>query len=603
MDEVVIRFAGDSGDGMQLTGTQFTSSTALFGNDLSTLPDFPAEIRAPAGTLPGVSGFQIRLASRDIHYPGDEADVLVAMNPAALKASLGEVKPGGLIILNSDTFTERELLKAGYDANPMESGALSGYQVIPVEMTRLTRKALESTELSTRAVDRCKNFFALGMMLYLFDRPTNPSFKWVEEKFKRRPELVEANSLALRAGIALCEATEVFHERYRVGPAKLPPGTYRNMNGNLALCLGLLGGSRQSGRPLFLAGYPITPASEIIHELSRHARFGTITFQAEDEIAAIGAALGASFAGHLGATATSGPGLDLKAETIGLAGTAELPLVILNIQRAGPSTGMPTKTEQSDLMLALFGRHGETPLPVLAASSPGDCFWTAIEACRIAVKYMTPVIVLSDTYLANGSEPWRIPSVEDLPRFPVTFVEANTDFLPYSRDPETRARPWAIPGTAGLEHRIGGLEKEDGTGNVSYDADNHEHMTQLRADKIERIAEEIPACQVEGDPDPDLLVLGWGSTLGQILGAVRRAQGEGINVSNLHLRHLNPLPPDLGNVLARAKRVLVPEINSGQLVRLIRDKYLVDARSYTKVRGKPFRMADLTDAIRTHVKG
>lgn len=604
MEEVVIRFAGDSGDGIQLTGTQFTSSTALFGNDLSTLPDFPAEIRAPAGTLPGVSGFQIRLASHDINTPGDQSDVLVAMNPAALKVSLDDVSPGGLVIVNADAFNDRELQKAGYDANPLEDGSLEGYRLIAVELTRLTRKALESTELPTRVADRCRNFFALGMMLYLFNRPIDTALEFIATKFKRRPELVEANTLALRGGIAYCEAAEVFTERYEVAPAKLPTGTYRNLNGNHAISLGLLAAARQSGLTLFLAGYPITPASDVLHHISRYKNFGALTFQAEDEIAAVCAAIGASFTGDLAVTVTSGPGLDLKAEALGLALTAELPLVLLDIMRAGPSTGMPTKTEQSDLLLAMFGRHGEAPLPVLAPATPGDCFWIALEAARIAIKYVTPVIVLSDSYLANGSEPWMVPALDDLPSFPVTFPSADDGpFRAYHRDPETLARPWAIPGTPGLEHRVGGIEKADGSGNVSYDPDNHEHMVKLRADKVARVTQDIPATQIAGDPDAEVLVVGWGSTLGAITDAVGRVRKQGHKIASIHLRHLNPFPGDLGDILSRYERVVVPEINTGQLAHLLRATYLVVTVSAARVRGKPLRVDDLTRDLLDAVKG
>jgi len=597
MREVVVRFAGDSGDGIQLAGTQFTSSTALFGNDLSTLPDFPAEIRAPAGTPAGVSGFQIRFSSNDIHTPGDESDVLVAMNPAALKANVAELKPGGMLIVNVDAFSDRDLAKAGYASNPLDDDSLAGYRVFPVELTRLNRNALESTGLSTRDADRCKNFFALGMMLYLFERSPDPTNDWIDRKFAKKPEFAEANKLALRAGIIYCEATETLHETIHIEPASLPPGTYRNINGNLALSIGLLAAARQSKLPLFLAGYPITPASDVLHELAKHRALDARTFQAEDEISAICTAIGASYAGNLGATVTSGPGLDLKAEALGLAATVELPLVVLDIQRAGPSTGMPTKTEQSDLLLAMFGRHGESPLPILAPATPSDCFWTAIEAARTAIKYVTPVIVLSDTYLANGSEPWRIPALDDLPEFAASFPTDPATFQAYKRNADTLARPWAVPGTPGLEHRVGGLEKADGSGNVSYDPDNHARMTELRAEKIERIAEEIPALQVVGDPEPDVLVVGWGSTRGAITDATEAAREAGVNVSSVHIRHLNPLPKDLGEILARAKHVLVPEINSGQLVRLIRDRYLVDAKSIGRVRGKPFRVHDLTQEI------
>jgi 2-oxoglutarate ferredoxin oxidoreductase subunit alpha len=601
MQDVVIRFAGDSGDGIQLTGSQFTNATAIFGNDLSTLPDFPAEIRAPAGTLPGVSGFQVRIASYDIHTPGDESDVLVAMNPAALKVNVREVAPGGLIIVNRDSFTARELQKAGYTTNPLEDGTLAGYRVIEIELTRLNRAALESTGLGTREVDRCKNFFVLGMVLHLFDRPIEPIRRHIEEKFGKNPALRDANLTALRAGIAYCEATEVLQvetDRFSIPPASLPPGSYRNLSGNHAIALGLVAAARQSGLGLYLAGYPITPASDILHEVSRFKDFGILTFQAEDEIGAVCAAIGASYAGRLGVTATSGPGLDLKAEAIGLAITAELPLVILDIQRAGPSTGMPTKTEQSDLMLALFGRHGESPLPVLAPSSPGDCFWTVIEAARLAVKYVTPVIVLSDGFLANGSEPWKIPAVEDLPDFRVEFPREAPGFHPYERDPKTLARPWVLPGTPGLEHRIGGLEKADVTGHVSYDPDNHERMTKLRAEKVARITQEIPATQLNGSPDADILVVGWGSTLGAITDALERLREDRVSVASVHLRYLNPLPADLGPILKRAKRVLVPEVNSGQLVRILRDRYLVDAESISRVRGRPLRVSELVNEIR-----
>jgi len=604
MEDVVIRFAGDSGDGIQLTGNQFTNATAVYGNDLSTLPDFPAEIRAPAGTLPGVSGFQVRLASYDIHTPGDESDVLVAMNPAALKVNLREVAAGGLIIVNSDAFTARELQKAGYTSNPLEDGTLAGHRVIQVELTRLNRKALESTGLGTRDVDRCKNFFVLGMILHLFERPIAPIHRYIEDKFGKDAALKSANLTALQAGIAYCEATETLQietKRFTIPPASLPPGTYRNLNGNHAVTLGLVAAARQSGLGLYFAGYPITPASDIMHDVSRFKDFGALTFQAEDEISAIAAAIGAAYAGRLAVTATSGPGLDLKSEAIGLAITAELPLVILDIQRAGPSTGMPTKTEQADLMLALYGRHGESPLPVLAPSSPGDCFWTVIEAARLAIKYVTPVIVLSDGFLANGSEPWKIPSVEDLPTFHVDFAREIPDFHPYARDSRTLARPWILPGTAGLEHRIGGLEKADVTGHVSYDPENHERMTHLRAEKVGKITQEIPATQVNGSPDADVLVVGWGSTLGAITDAIERVRNDKLSVASIHLRHLNPLPADLGPILARAKRVLVPEINAGQLVHLLRARYLIDAESISRVRGRPLRVSDLEREIRARV--
>ncbi len=602
MNEVVIRFAGDSGDGMQLTGSQFTSSSAVFGNDLSTFPDFPAEIRAPAGTLPGVSGFQIKISSHDIHTPGDQTDVLIAMNPAALKVNLPDVAPGGMLIVNTDGFGARELQKAGYESNPLEDGSLDGYQLIKVPITTLTRRSLESLELGTKVMDRCKNFFALGMTYYLFERSPDPTIRWIEEKFSGKPELIKANTLALKGGIAYCEATEVFHERYRIAPARLPSGTYRNISGNKATALGLLAASHQSGLPLFLGSYPITPASEILHEISRQKRFNAVAFQAEDEIAAACAALGAAYTGRLAATTTSGPGLDLKMETLGLAVMVELPLVVIDVQRGGPSTGLPTKTEQSDLLSAMFGRHGEAPLPILAAATPGDCFWTVLEAARLAVTYMTPVIVLTDGYLATGSEPWRIPSLDELPEFKVAFRKRAEAFGPYQRDPKTLARPWAVPGTPGLEHRVGGLEKEHVTGNVSYDAENHRHMVELRAEKIARIAGEIPPQPVFGSRSPDLLLLGWGSTEGPILDAVEIAQAEGLNVSSTHLRYLNPLPRDLGDCLKRAKQVLVPENNSGQLLRLVRDRYLIDASGYDRVLGKPLKVSELLDEIRRRLK-
>ena len=602
MNEVVIRFAGDSGDGMQLTGSQFTSSSAVFGNDLSTLPDFPAEIRAPAGTIPGVSGYQIKISSRDIHTPGDETDVLVAMNPAALKINLPDVTMGGLIIVNTDSFTPRELQKADYAENPLENHSLDRYELIKVPITALTRKALEKLDLSPRAVDRCKNFFALGMMYYLFERPKEPTLRWIKQKFEKRPDLVEANTLALNGGIAFCEATQVFHERYKIAPAALPSGTYRNISGNMAAALGLLAASKQSGLPLFLGSYPITPASEILHEISRRKNFNAIAFQAEDEIAAVSSALGAAFAGRLAATTTSGPGLDLKSEALGLAVMVELPLLVVDVQRGGPSTGLPTKTEQSDLMAALFGRHGEAPLPIIAASTPGDCFWATLEGARIALKYMTPVIVLTDGYLATGSEPWRVPAVSDLSEIDVAFHSDAEGFTPYSRDADTLARPWAPAGAAGCEHRVGGLEKEDITGNVSYDAANHERMIRLRAEKIARVAGEIPPSSIVGDQEPDLLILGWGSTEGAILDAVEIARGEGMSVGSLHLRYLNPLPPDLGDMLTRAKRVLVPEYNMGQLVRLVRDRYLIDAEGYSSVRGKPIKVQELLKEMRRRLK-
>ncbi|HEX2252515.1 MAG TPA: 2-oxoacid:acceptor oxidoreductase subunit alpha [Thermoanaerobaculia bacterium] len=602
--EVVIRFAGDSGDGMQLTGTQFTNTSALVGNDLSTLPDFPAEIRAPAGTLAGVSAFQVRIADHDIHTPGDSPDVLVAMNPAALRKEIGDLKPNGVVMVNTDEFNERNLAKAGYATNPLEDGSLDGYRLYPVELTTLTRRTLEDTSLDTKAKDRCKNVFALGMIYWMFSRQLDATQKWIDKKFARRPELADANRRVLQAGYNFADTTEVFQVRYEVEPAPLEAGTYRNVLGNSAMALGFVAASRRSGLPLFLGAYPITPASSLLHELSNLKQFGVTTFQAEDEIAAVCGAIGASFGGALAVTASSGPGIALKAEAINLAVMVELPLVVVDVQRGGPSTGLPTKTEQSDLLQVLFGRNGESPLPVLAASSPKDCFDVTLEACRIATRYMVPVILLSDGYIANGSEPWRLPAVEELPDLRREFHTEAEGFAPYRRDEETLARPWAVPGTPGLEHRIGGLEKEDVTGNVSYDAVNHERMTHLRAEKIERIAREIPPTEVDGDPaGGDLLVLGWGSTQGAITGAVRAARAEGASVSAVHLRYLNPLPADLGEVLQRFDKVLVPEMNSGQLALLLRARYLRDVVSYPKVQGKPFFRSEIHDAIRRVIAG
>jgi 2-oxoglutarate/2-oxoacid ferredoxin oxidoreductase subunit alpha len=588
LHEVVIRFAGDSGDGMQLTGTQFTSTSALVGNDLSTLPDFPAEIRAPAGTLPGVSAFQVRIADHDIHTPGDAPDVLVAMNPAALKANLEDLKPNGVIIVNSDEFNARNFKKAGIAANPLQDGSLAAYRVFEVELTTLTRRTLEDSGLDVRAQDRCKNFFALGMCYWLFSRPMEPTLLWVERRFGQRPELAAANVKALQAGWNYCDITGVFQVRYEVEPATLAPGTYRNVNGNQALALGLVAASRRSGLPLFLGSYPITPASDILHHLAGLKHFGVTTFQAEDEIAAVCAAIGAAFGGSLAACSTSGPGLALKAEAMNLAMMVELPLVVCDIQRAGPSTGMPTKTEQSDLLQAMFGRNGESPLPIIAPCSPADCFQAAMEAARVAVRSMVPVVVLSDGYLANGAEPWKLPAIAALPEIEVTFRSDPEGFSPYLRDPETLGRAWALPGTPGLEHRIGGLEKEDVSGNISYDPGNHERMTLLRAEKVARLAEEIPPLTVDGPESGKLLVLGWGSTEGAIIGAVQLARRQGHEVSRTHLRWLNPLPTNLGELLGRFERVLLPEMNMGQLALLLRARYLVDIVSFPKVQGKPF---------------
>jgi 2-oxoglutarate ferredoxin oxidoreductase subunit alpha len=588
VDEVVIRFAGDSGDGMQLTGGQFTSTSALVGNDLATFPDFPAEIRAPAGTLPGVSAFQVRIADYDIHTPGDVADVLIAMNPAALKKSLVDLKANGIIIANTDEFNARNLKKAGYEVSPLEDASLEGYRVFSAEITTMTRRALEDSGLDTKTQDRCKNFFALGMVYWMFSRPLETSIDWLKRKFRTRPEIAEANIKVMKAGFNFCDITEVFQVRYEVEPARLEPGVYRNIVGNSALALGLVAASRRSGLPLFLGSYPITPASDILHELSRFKNYNVTTFQAEDEIAAVCAAIGASFGGALAVTTTSGPGLALKSEAINLAVMVELPLVICNIQRGGPSTGLPTKTEQSDLLQAMFGRNGDSPVPVLAAASAADCFDMAIEASRIAVQHMVPVILLSDGYIANGSEPWRLPSIDDLPDLRTDFWTDTENFEPYSRDPETLARPWAIPGVAGLEHRIGGLEKDNPTGNVSYDPANHELMTHLRAEKVARIVKDVPELVVEGDSSGDLLVLGWGSTLGAITGAVRGARKQGLKVGRAHLRYINPFPANLAEVLDRFDQVLVPEMNTGQLALLLRAQFMRELISFTKVQGKPF---------------
>jgi 2-oxoglutarate ferredoxin oxidoreductase subunit alpha len=602
LDRVIIRFAGDSGDGMQLTGDRFTSETAIVGNDLATFPDFPAEIRAPAGSLAGVSGFQVHFADHDILTPGDRPNVLVAMNPAALKSNLRDLPKGGTLIVNTDAFTERNLTKAGFAESPLEDGSLEDYHLHEVALSSMTVEALKGIEgVTSREAERSKNFFALGLMSWLYHRPTDGTLRFIETKFARRPEIVEANTKAFKAGYNYGETSEDFAISYEVAPAKLQPGTYRQITGNTALSLGLIAASKLSGLPLFLGAYPITPASGILEELARFKHFGVTTFQAEDEIAACGAALGASFGGALGVTTSAGPGVVLKAETVGLAVTLELPLLVLDIQRAGPSTGMPTKPEQADLLMVLYGRNSESPVPVLAPASPGDCFDTAIEAARIALKYRTPVYVLSDAYLANGSEPWLIPDVAELPDITVEFataVESGDAFEPYRRDPETLARPWAVPGTPGLEHRIGGLEKEDGSGNVSYDPENHDLMTRLRAQKVAGIAADIPALEVD-DPggDATTLVLGWGSTFGPIGAAVRNVRREGHTVARAHFRYLNPFPSNTGEVLRRYEKVLVPEMNLGQLLGLLRSEYLVDAVGFNRVRGQPFRSSELVDAI------
>jgi 2-oxoglutarate ferredoxin oxidoreductase subunit alpha len=595
---VRIRFAGDSGDGMQLAGTRFSEASAIFGNDLATLPNFPAEIRAPAGTIPGVSSFQVHIADRDILTPGDYPDVLVAMNPAALKANIGDLAPAGTLIINRDAFDERNLTRAGYEANPLHDGSLDGHEIIEIPMDELTKEAVKDTGLTGRGVLRSKNFFALGLLAWMFNRPTKPTIGWIERKFT--DEVRDANLAAFRAGYNFGITTQVFRHTYEVKPAPLPPGTYANVTGNQALAWGLIAAAQQAQLPLFYASYPITPASDILHELARHRNFGVRTFQAEDEIAAVGAALGAAFAGHLGVTGTSGPGVALKSETISLAVMTELPLLIVDVQRGGPSTGLPTKTEQADLLMALYGRHGEAPLPVVAASSPSDAFETTIEAARIALKYMTPVILLSDGYVANSAEPWRVPDIDGLPDISVPFAtgpNSNGEFLPYLRDDRTLARPWAVPGTPGLEHRVGGLEKEDGTGNVNYTPQNHERMTIVRERKIDGIAGDIPEVVVDGDADADLLVLGWGSSYSAILAAVRRVRGEGHKVARVHLRHLHPLPSNLGEVLRSFDTVLIPELNRGHLWRLVRQEYLVDAIRYSKVQGQPFKAAEVQAKI------
>jgi 2-oxoglutarate ferredoxin oxidoreductase subunit alpha len=602
IDRVVIRFAGDSGDGMQLTGDRFTSETASFGNDLSTLPDFPAEIRAPAGTLPGVSSFQLHFADHDILTPGDAPNVLVAMNPAALKANVGDLPRGGEIIVNTDEFTKRATAKVGYGSSPLEDGSLDGYSVHPVPLTTLTVEALKQYPLTRKEAERSKNMFALGLLSWMYHRPTEGTEAFLRRKFAKKPQLAEANVTAFRAGWNFGETTEDFAVSYEVAPAAqaFPAGTYRNISGNLALAYGLIAASRQADLPLFLGSYPITPASDILHELSRHKNFGVRSFQAEDEIAGIGAALGAAFGGSLAVTTTSGPGVALKSETIGLAVSLELPLLVVDIQRGGPSTGLPTKTEQADLLQAMYGRNGEAPVPIVAPSTPADCFDAAMEAARIALTYRTPVFLLSDGYLANGSEPWRIPEVEDLPDLRVRFATApnhDAEFWPYLRDPETLARPWAVPGTPGLEHRIGGIEKQDGTGNISYDPANHDFMVRTRQAKVDGVA--VPDVAVD-DPSGEAttLVIGWGSTYGPITAAVRRVRRAGGRVAQAHLRHLNPFPGNLGDVLRRYDKVLVPEMNLGQLAQLLRAKYLVDARSHTQVTGLPFKAEQLAHAIR-----
>ncbi len=595
----VVRFAGDSGDGMQVTGSQFTSSTALAGNDLATFPDFPAEIRAPAGTTYGVSGFQINFASEDVFTPGDAADVLVAMNPAALKTNLKDLKRGGLLIVNSGAFSAANLKKAGYDTNPLEGDALSGYDLLPIDITKLTQTAVKESGLSNKESNRCKNFWTLGLMFWIYGRDPQPTLDWIQKQFAKRADVAAANTMALKAGHAYGETAEISRFRYEVPKAPVEPGLYRNIGGNVATAWGLVAAAQLAEVPLVLGAYPITPASDVLHELSKHKNFGVSTIQAEDEIAAICAALGASYAGNLGVTTTSGPGMALKTEALGLAITTELPLVIVDIQRGGPSTGLPTKTEQADLFQALYGRNGEAPLAVLAAQSPGDCFYMAIEAVRLAVKYMTPVILLTDGYLANGTEPWKVPNVADLPKLDVKFRTDPEGFHPFLRDEATLARPWAIPGTPGLRHRIGGLEKDYNSGHISYDPANHEKMTHVRAEKIERIANDVPLQQIEEGADSGkLLVLGWGSTYGAIREAVRRCRARGLEVSHAHLRYMNPMPKNFGEVLSRFDRVLIPELNMGQLATVVKSRFLIPAESYSKVQGQPFRIAEIEARIR-----
>jgi 2-oxoglutarate/2-oxoacid ferredoxin oxidoreductase subunit alpha len=597
IDKAVIRFCGDSGDGMQITGSQFTNTVALYGNDLATFPDYPAEIRAPAGTLPGVSGFQVHFSSSNVYTPGDSVDVLIAMNPAALKMNLPDLKTNGILIVNSDDFKETDLRKAQITVSPLEDHSLDGYRLFAVELTKLTRAALKDVGLDAKSMDRCKNFFALGMCYWLYNRSMEPTLRWLDDKFKSKPQLVTANKLAMQAGYSFCEATEAFQISYEIPPAKLVPGVYRNISGNAALALGFVAASQQAGIPLFLGSYPITPASDILHELSMYKDFGVTTFQAEDEIAAVSSAIGASYTGALAITTTSGPGMALKTEAIGLAVAVELPLVICDIQRGGPSTGLPTKTEQADLLQAMYGRNSEAPVPVLAPSSPGDCFWIALEASRIAIKYMVPVIILSDGYLANGAEPWKIPTVAELPQIPVHFETNSEGFLPYKRNPSTLARPWAIPGTPGLEHRVGGIEKQDVTGNINYEPLNHEHMVRTRAEKVEGIAQDIPEIVPEGDPSGDLLIVAWGSTHGPITAAMKPMREKGHRIGHVHLRYLNPLPRNLGDILKRYKKVLVPEMNMGQLSMILRAKFLVDAESYGKIQGKPFKQSEIEAKI------
>jgi 2-oxoglutarate/2-oxoacid ferredoxin oxidoreductase subunit alpha len=603
VETVTIRFAGDSGDGMQLTGTQFTNTSAIVGNDISTLPDFPAEIRAPAGSLPGVSGFQLNFSSRDIRTPGDQPNVLVAMNPAALKVNLPDLEDGGTLIVNTDEFNKENLKKANYESNPLEDDTLRGYRVHKLPISTVNIRALQQAgvKLSRKEMDRCKNFFALGLLYWLYDRPMEPTLEWVNDKFRKNPEVVKANEIALKTGYNFADTTEVFTTHYKVKRAVIAPGKYRKITGNEATAIGFVAAAELAGRPLFYGSYPITPASDILHELSRHKNFGVKTFQAEDEIAAVCAAIGASFAGQVGVTGTSGPGVALKQEAIGLAVMTELPLVIINVQRGGPSTGLPTKTEQADLFQAVWGRNGECPAIVVAPSSPADCFTMAIEAVRLAYRYMSPVFYLSDGYLANGAEPWLVPEIEDLPKIEVKFTTDPVNFMPYARDEETLARPYAIPGTPGLEHRIGGIEKQHMTGNVNYDPENHHFMVMMRQAKVDRAAQDIPDVEVFGEKSGKVLVLGWGSTYGSITSAVEKMQAEGKSVSSAHLRHLNPFPANLGEVLRSFEKVIVPEMNLGQLATMIRAKYLVDAVAFSKVKGRPFQIREIVRKVEEYL--
>ncbi|MBA3243463.1 MAG: 2-oxoacid:acceptor oxidoreductase subunit alpha [Acidobacteria bacterium] len=603
VETVTIRFAGDSGDGMQLTGTQFTNTSAVLGNDISTLPDFPAEIRAPAGSLPGVSGFQLNFSSQDIRTPGDQPNVLVAMNPAALKVNLEDLEDGGTVIVNTDEFNKENLKKAAYAVNPLEDETLRGYRVHRLPITTLNLRALQDAQvkLSRKEMDRCKNFFALGVLYWLYDRPMEQSLEWIRSKFAKVPEVMRANEIALKTGYNFADTTEVFTTHYTVKKAVIAPGKYRKITGNEATAIGFIAAAELAGRPLFYGSYPITPASDILHELSRHKNFGVKTFQAEDEIAAVCSAIGAAFVGHVGLTGTSGPGVALKQEAIGLAVMTELPLVIINVQRGGPSTGLPTKTEQADLFQAVWGRNGECPAIVVAPATPADCFAMAIEAVRLAFRYMTPVFYLSDGYLANGAEPWLVPEVDDLPKIEVKFVEDPTNFMPYARDEETLARPFALPGTPGLEHRIGGIEKQHLTGNVNYDPENHHFMVLMRQAKVDRAAQDIPDLEIFGAPEGKVLVLGWGSTYGSITSAVERLQQEGKSVSSAHLRHLNPFPKNLGEVLRSFEKVIIPEMNLGQLATMIRAKYLVDAIPFSKVKGRPFQIREIVKKVEEYL--